>query len=315
MQIWNLHKILPFFHVSHIKIGQAILASCSNEYLLIMLISILISIISVSHSCVTWEPLVRFRNNKFLIAKKFIFWPYANLCKLGDYMNYMYITCAEPPKDWVCQIPLHWHYLLKSYANTAHHYLVTLHPIPSLDIPLHSVPFHVSWSNSPISRPVETDTQSSGLQAHMVQISACVVNFTGTWLSPHILKFRLTPSPVTLSNHGTFPLTTSLLAYSKPGDQLIRTEDCLPVIWRDSSPALYCMRLIQVAGIIICPELPVIGNTGRIISPTWRVNRLPRQQSWNPKPWYSIRLHSVSLHSLHTDGEKTYVLLQSYVYF
>ncbi len=45
----------------------------------------------------------------------------------GDH-NFI-ITCAEPPRDRVCQISSHWHWLLKSYAETAHQRtgLVTKH--------------------------------------------------------------------------------------------------------------------------------------------------------------------------------------------
>ncbi len=60
VQIWNLHKILLHFHVSHIKIGQAVPVSRSNEFCLISIIRSLISIISQNRWCMTREPLVRF---------------------------------------------------------------------------------------------------------------------------------------------------------------------------------------------------------------------------------------------------------------
>ncbi len=69
------------------------------------------------------EPLVRFwrmiheksvefrvdfksavRNTNFPIAKKLIFLPYANLCKLGDYMVDMGFSYAGLAKDQICQV-------------------------------------------------------------------------------------------------------------------------------------------------------------------------------------------------------------------
>ena len=39
------------------------------------------------------------KNINFPIGKKFIFLPYANLCKLAEYMGDLYGHYAEPPKD------------------------------------------------------------------------------------------------------------------------------------------------------------------------------------------------------------------------
>ncbi len=38
-------------------------------------------------------------NINFPIAKKLIFLPYANLCKLGEYIGDLFGHYAEPPKD------------------------------------------------------------------------------------------------------------------------------------------------------------------------------------------------------------------------
>ena len=128
--------------MSHIKIGQAVLALRSNEFRLISIISILISIISQSHSCGTPEPLVRFycvihenavefcvdfksgvRNIKFLIAKIFIFLTYANLYKLGDYSVNITFQHAEPPEDQICQVSLQYHNLHRFYGKSPHQLL------------------------------------------------------------------------------------------------------------------------------------------------------------------------------------------------
>ncbi len=115
-----------------------------------MLISILISIINESQWCVTLEPLYRFwcvtheiavefrvdfksgvRNIIFPIAKKLIFLPYANLCKLGEYIGDLYGHYAEPPKDQVCQVWFCWHNLL-GFGGTNSHQRTPSHELTHL---------------------------------------------------------------------------------------------------------------------------------------------------------------------------------------
>ncbi len=130
------HEILANFHASHIKIGQAVPTSSSNEFWLISIIRILISIISRNRWWVTLETLVgfwcviheiwlkfrvdvksAFRNINFPIAKKFIFLPYANLCKLDSGTAILTFYYAEPSKDLKCQVSFFLGYLHRSHQS------------------------------------------------------------------------------------------------------------------------------------------------------------------------------------------------------
>ncbi len=60
------------------------------------------------------------RKINFPIAKKLIFLPNANLCKLGEYIGDLYGHYAEPPKDWNCQVLLFCHDLLRFGGTNSH---------------------------------------------------------------------------------------------------------------------------------------------------------------------------------------------------
>ncbi len=48
-------------------------------------------------------------NTNLPIAKKLIYLPYANLCKLGDFIVDMDFKDAGLPKDEICQVLFVWH--------------------------------------------------------------------------------------------------------------------------------------------------------------------------------------------------------------
>ena len=59
-------------------------------------------------------------NINFSRTKKFIFLPYANLCKLGAYIVDMEFKGAGLSEDEFCQVVSKLHYLFKSYDKSAH---------------------------------------------------------------------------------------------------------------------------------------------------------------------------------------------------
>ncbi len=63
------------------------------------------------------------RNIKLMIAKNFICFTYANLCKLGDYVVYFAFEHAEPPEDLICQVSDQCHKLHRFYGKSPHQLL------------------------------------------------------------------------------------------------------------------------------------------------------------------------------------------------
>ncbi len=106
MQILNLQEFLASFHVSHIKIGQAVVQIHMKS--VYKYEDWLVTHENGIEFCVDFKS--AFRNTNFPIAKKFIFLPYANLCKSGGEAAILTFSYAEPSKDQMCHFSYLCHY-------------------------------------------------------------------------------------------------------------------------------------------------------------------------------------------------------------